>query len=116
MGKGFLIPFSIPTTFTTIILGDLFIGGTAPLFLELGVESGFPVAEGVNTGFMNFTLNVWTAIVLLLPLIPGVGFKWMSWTLVAASAISVPAIFVLFKGNHKRRLLDETYRREILKA
>lgn len=55
------------------ILGGFFVSGTIPLFLELTVETTYPVAEGVTTGLLTLINNTFTVLFLLVLAIPGVG-------------------------------------------
>ena len=54
-------------------LGGLFLNGTIALFYELGVETTYPIAEGVTTGLLTTMNNVGTMLFLICPEIPGMG-------------------------------------------
>ncbi len=82
------------------------MNGAIPLFFELSVEASYPVAEGVNTGFMTFSNNVYCLIFLSLPMLPGIGTRWMNWALVGSCGICIP-MMLFFKEKHKRLAVDE---------
>ncbi|XP_065647705.1 solute carrier family 49 member 4 isoform X5 [Hydra vulgaris] len=100
-----VIPKSITLLYFTSIIGGICINGTIPLFFELAVESSYPVAEGINTGAMTFSNNIYCFLFLSLPLIPGVGTKWMNWFLVISCAFCIP-IMIVFKEKYKRLQID----------
>ena len=64
---------SMALLYLTSVIGGLCLNGAIPLFFELAVESSYPVSEGINTGAMTFSNNIYCLIFLSLPLIPGVG-------------------------------------------
>ena len=74
-----IIAPSLAIFYVMSVIGGLCINGAIPLFFELAVESSYPVAEGINTGFMTFSNHVYCLIFLTLPLIPNVGTRWMNW-------------------------------------
>lgn len=100
-----IIPQSQIMLYTTSIVGGLCLNGAIPLFFELSVESSYPVAEGINTGFMTFSNNIYCLIFLSMPMVPGVGTKWMNWALVASCAICIP-MMMFFKEKHRRLEVD----------
>ena len=100
-----IIPKSMALFYLTSIIGGLCVNGSIPLFFELAVESSYPVAEGINTGAMTFSNNIYCIIFLSLPLIPGVGTKWMNWFLVASCTLCIPVMMV-FKEKYKRLEID----------
>ncbi len=61
------------TLYAASILGGLFLNGTVALFYELGVETTFPIAEGLTTGVMTTMNNLGCVVFLILPEIPGLG-------------------------------------------
>ena len=100
-----IIPGRLALYYMTCIFGGLTVNGSIPLFFELAVESSYPVAEGINTGFMTFSNNVYCTIFLSLPLINGVGTQWMNWFLVASCVACIPAM-LLFKERYHRLTHD----------
>lgn len=100
-----LIPQSMILFYMTSVVGGLCINGSLPLFFELAVESSYPVAEGINTGAMTFSKNIFGVIFLSLPLIPNVGTSWMNWFLVASCALCIPTM-IIFKERYRRLEVD----------
>ena len=100
-----IIEPSLTIFYVMSVIGGLCINGAIPLFFELAVESSYPVAEGINTGFMTFSNNVYCTIFLTIPLIPKVGTKWMNWVLVGSCAVCIPML-LLFKERHRRLEVD----------
>ena len=96
---------SIGLLYATSAIGGLCLNGAIPLFFELSVEASYPVAEGINTCFMTFSNNIYCLIFLTLPMIPGVGTKWMNWALVGSCVICIP-LMLFFKEKHKRLAVD----------
>lgn len=91
--------------YITSVVGGLCLNGSIPLFFELAVESSYPVAEGINTGAMTFSNNVYCLIFLSLPLIPNVGTSWMNWFLVASCVLCIPTM-IIFKERYRRLEID----------
>jgi len=100
-----IIPTSLVLFYLTSVIGGLCLNGSIPLFFELAVESSYPVAEGINTGAMTFSNNLYCLIFLSLPLIPGVGTAWMNWFLVGSCLLCIPTM-MLFKERYRRSELD----------
>ena len=63
------------------ILGGLLVNGTIPLFYELGVESAYPIAEGLTTSVLTLINNFWCLVFLFVPSIPGLGSS-TSWFMI----------------------------------
>ena len=100
-----LIPPSLGLLYATSAIGGLCLNGAIPLFFELSVEASYPVAEGINTGFMTFSNNVYCLIFLTLPMIPGINTTWMNWALVGSCVVCIP-MMLFFKERHKRLAVD----------
>ena len=63
-------------------------GACFPLFYEMGVETAFPIAEGLSMGVLTFLTNIFSLIFLALP---GIGIEvgfWMNWV----RALPLPAV------------------------
>lgn len=100
-----IIPTSMALFYLTSVVGGLCLNGSIPLFFELAVESSYPVAEGINTGAMTFSNNLYCTIFLSLPLIPKVGTAWMNWFLVGSCVVCIPTM-IMFKERYKRLEVD----------
>ncbi len=55
------------------ISGGFFLNGAIPLFYELGVETTYPIAEGVTTCLLTSLNNIGCLVFLIFPEIPGLG-------------------------------------------
>ena len=84
------------------VLGGLFLNGTIALFYELGVETTYPIAEGITTALLATMNNVGTMLFLICPEIPGLGNIWANWTLVGACVLG--SVLMLFVDEQYRRL------------
>ena len=100
-----VIPKSISLFYVTSVLGGSCINGSVPLFYELAVECSYPIGEGLNTGAMTFSNNIFAIIFLTLPLIPHIGTSWMNWFLVASCVVCLPAM-IIFKEHYRRLAID----------
>lgn len=100
-----IITPSLGLLYATSAAGGLCLNGAIPLFFELSVEASYPVAEGINTGFMTFSNNFYCLIFLTLPMIPGLNTKWMNWALVGSCIVCVP-MMMFFKEKHRRLEVD----------
>jgi len=100
-----IIPQSASLFYLTSVIGGLCLNGSIPLFFELAVESSYPVAEGINTGAMTLSNNIYCLIFLSLPLIPKVGTSWMNWFLVGSCVLCVPTM-IIFKERYRRLEID----------
>lgn len=100
-----VIQHTMSLFYLTSVVGGLCLNGSIPLFFELAVESSYPVAEGINTGAMTFSNNIYCLIFLSLPLIPNLGTAWMNWFLVASCVLCIPTM-LLFKERYRRLELD----------
>ena len=100
-----IIPKSISLFYVTSVLVGSCINGSVPFFYELAVECSYPVGEGLNTGAMTFSNNIFAIIFLSLPLIPHIGISWMNWFLVASCIVCLPAM-IIFKEQYRRLEID----------
>ena len=91
--------------YVTSVVGGTCINGSVPLFYELAVECSYPVGEGLNTGAMTFSNNIFAVIFLTLPLIPHIGTSWMNWFLVASCVVCLPTM-IIFKEHYRRLEID----------
>ena len=100
------LPYDTPLLFLVCILGGLALIGSVPLFLELAVTTGRPGSEGLNTGLMLFSSNVYSVLFLSLPVFQRLGTKWINWMLVGSCLVCVVSLLVLREPDkekeHKR--------------
>lgn len=85
---------------------NYFISGTIPLYYELGVETAYPIAEGLAAGFLTILNNIFAFVFLLIPVIPGLGGT--SYLVLSYNAGIFVAFLLLiyFKENQKKKMLD----------
>lgn len=88
------IPYSKIVLFITSVLGGLFVNGTIPLFFELAVESTYPVAEGITSGFLTFSNNFLQIIFYIFPMMPNFGLEWINWCTFVTTALCIPLLMV----------------------
>lgn len=100
------LPDSKPLLYLTSILGGFFVNGTIPLFFELAVESTYPVAEGITSGFLTFSNNFLQIVFYIFPMIPNFGLRWINWCTFATTFLCIP-LLMLWKQRRYRSNVDE---------
>jgi FLVCR family MFS transporter len=98
------IPLSVPLLYGMSVLGGLFVNGTIPLFYELGVESAFPIAEGLSTSVLTLLNNFWCLVFLIVPVFV-TSTAWMNWSIVIGAVVGA-VLMVPFKEDYKRLNYD----------
>lgn len=101
-----ILPYSKPVLFITCILGGLFVNGTIPLFFELAVESTYPVAEGITSGFLTFSNNFLQVVFYIFPMLPHFGLQWINWCTFSTTALCIP-LLMLWRQRRYRSDVDE---------
>lgn len=101
-----VLPYSKGLLYLTSILGGFFVNGTIPLFFELAVESTYPVAEGITSGFLTFSNNFLQIVFYIFPMIPNFGLKWINWCTFATTALCIP-LLMLWRQRRYRSTVDE---------
>ena len=99
------LPYSKPILFLTSVLGGLFVNGTIPLFFELGVESTYPVAEGITSGFLTFSNNFLQIVFYIFPMLPNFGLKWINWCTSVTTGLCIP-LLMLWRQRRYRSDVD----------
>ena len=100
------LPYSKAVLYLTSIFGGFFVNGTIPLFFELAVESTYPVAEGITSGFLTFSNNFLQIVFYIFPMIPHFGLKWINWCTFATTALCIP-LLMLWQQRRYRSTVDE---------
>jgi len=100
-----VMPYSKIVLFITSILGGLFVNGTIPLFFELAVESTYPVAEGITSGFLTFSNNFLQMVFYIFPMLPNFGLKWINWCTFVTTGLCIP-LLMLWKQRRYRSDID----------
>lgn len=101
-----VLPFSETILYITSILGGFFVNGTIPLFFEMAVESTYPVAEGITSGFLTFSNNFLQVIFYIFPMIPNLGLGWINWCTFATTGVCIP-LLLLWRQRRYRSSVDE---------
>ena len=101
-----VLPYSKVVLYLTSILGGFFVNGTIPLFFELAMESTYPVAEGITSGFLTFSNNFLQIVFYIFPMIPNFGLKWINWCAFVTTAICIP-LLMIWRQRRYRSSVDE---------
>ena len=101
-----IIPYVKAVLFITCILGGFFTNGSIPLFFEMAVETAYPVAEGITSGFLTVSANILQLVFYIFPMIPNFGLKWINWCIFATYAVCVP-LLALWKERYYRSEVDD---------
>ena len=101
-----VIPYSEVLMYFTCALGGFCVNGTIPLFFELGVESTYPVPEGITSGFLTFSNNFIQVIFYIFPMVPHFGTKWINWCTFASTALCIP-LLICWKEKYYRSDVDK---------
>lgn len=101
-----ILPFSKPILYLTSILGGFFVNGTIPLFFEMAVESTYPVAEGITSGFLTFSNNFLQILFYIFPMIPNFGLKWINWCTFSTCGLCIP-LLLLWQQRRYRSTVDQ---------
>ncbi|KAL4237957.1 Solute carrier 49 member 4 [Mactra antiquata] len=100
-----IIPPSKWAFYTTLIMSNIFISSSSPLFLEMSCETSYPIAEGVTAGFLGMAVNLGATVFMCVELVPNIDTGWANWALVAVYILSIPAL-VLFKAEYRKVDID----------
>ena len=101
-----IIPYYKAVLFLTFILGGFFANGAVPLFFEMAVETAYPVAEGITSGFLTMSCNVLMLVFYIFPLLPKFGLKWINWCALATYTACVP-LLALWRERYHRLEADD---------
>ncbi|XP_066297049.1 solute carrier family 49 member 4 homolog [Branchiostoma lanceolatum] len=99
------LPLTQVSLYISFILTMVSVNASVPLFLELVMETTYPIEEAVSAGVMTWGNNVFALIFLFVPLLPNVGVRWMNWAALGGVACSIPLLCV-FRENYRRLHLD----------
>ncbi|XP_020893651.1 solute carrier family 49 member 4 homolog [Exaiptasia diaphana] len=101
-----VLPLWNSILYVTSILGGFFVNGSIPLFFELGVESTYPIAEGITSGCLTFSNNFIQVVFYIFPMIPHFGTSWINWVTFGSCLASVP-LLVVWKAKYYRSQVDK---------
>ncbi|XP_066283698.1 solute carrier family 49 member 4 homolog [Branchiostoma lanceolatum] len=105
-----IIPFNTVSMYASFLLLQVCALGSEPLFFELGVESTYPIAEGVTTCVLTWVNNFFGLLLLLVMMIPRIGTDWMGWATLGSGAAVLP-LMLLFRERYGRLAVDTGKRR-----
>ena len=101
-----IIPYCKAVLFLTFILGGFFSNGSIALFFEMAVETAYPVAEGITSGFLTISCNALQLVFYVFPLLPKFGLKWINWCTFATYAACIP-LLSLWRERYYRSEVDD---------
>ena len=82
-------------------MGSTCVNAAIPLYFELAVEATYPVAEGLTTTGITLLQNAPCLAFLMLPMVPGLGTKWMNWALVGACFVATLVVVPLAEPSRR---------------
>ena len=96
-----MIPRNTATVYSSAIVGVTAMTATNPLFLELAVETTFPLGEGLVSMCLVMCSNLVSVVFLAVP-VDELGTKWQGWSVVAVTPFCA-LLMVCFFSEHYRR-------------
>ena len=106
-----IIPYNKAILYFTFITGGFFANATIPLFFEMAVETAYPVAEGITSGFLTMSCNLLQLVFYIFPLLPNFGLKWINWCTFVTYAVCIP-LLALWRERYYRSEVDDQGKRE----
>ena len=101
-----ILPSTKPLLFSSIISGGLFFNGAIPLFIELTMESAYPVGEGLASS-LNMTMTNLIGLFFYIPfMLPHSDARWMNWVTVCSLGASVLGLLI-YREKYTRLEIDE---------
>nr|XP_054751345.1 solute carrier family 49 member 4 homolog isoform X1 [Lytechinus pictus] len=104
------IPYNLTCLYVSVILFGLFLNSTIPLFMEITVESAFPIGEETTTILMTWLNNLFALCFLILPMIPSIDkdFDWLNWVMLGSTIICIP-LMIFYKEHYNRLDFDVSH-------
>ncbi|XP_071539388.1 solute carrier family 49 member 4 homolog isoform X2 [Panulirus ornatus] len=100
-----ILPLVKWQVYVSVIGGTAFNFATIPLLFEVAIDLAYPVPEILVSGVITAADNIASVSFLLVFFIPDVGYKWMSYTLVLSTSLTlVPILFIPF--DYTRSKID----------
>ena len=72
----------------------------------MAVETAYPVAEGITSGFVTVAANLLQLVFYIFPMLPNFGLKWINWCIFITYAFSVP-LLALWRERYYRSEVDD---------
>ena len=101
-----IVPRTSAALYGSVIVGVAAMSATNPLFLELAVETLFPVGEGLASMSMIMVLNLVNVVYLAVP-VDEVGTKWQGPAVVVATLLATALMLACFREQYRRSDADE---------
>ncbi|XP_042587575.1 solute carrier family 49 member 4-like isoform X1 [Cyprinus carpio] len=99
------LPSTTATLYTSCILVGIFINSSVPIFLELFIETVYPVPEGITCGVVTFLSNLFTGLLLFCLTFYFTELSWLNWCLTGSSTFTLPPP-PSYKQTNDRLYLD----------
>ncbi|KAJ8352829.1 hypothetical protein SKAU_G00243050 [Synaphobranchus kaupii] len=99
------LPSTAATLYTSCILVGIFINSSVPIFLELFIETVYPVPEGITCGVVTFLSNLFTGLLLFFLTFYFKELSWLNWCLTGSCLFSL-VLILLFRESYDRLYLD----------
>lgn len=99
------LPSTKATLYTSCILVGIFINSSVPIFLELFIETVYPVPEGITCGVVTFLSNLFTGLLLFCLTFYFTELSWLNWCLTGSCIFSL-LLLLLFRESYDRLYLD----------
>ena len=101
-----IVPRTSAALYGSVIVGVAAMSATNPLFLELAVETLFPVGEGLVSMSLIMVLNLVNVVYLAVP-VDEVGTKWQGPAVVVATLLATALMLACFREQYRRSDADE---------
>lgn len=99
------LPSTKATLYTSCILVGIFINSSVPIFLELFIETVYPVPEGITCGVVTFLSNLFTGLMLFFLTFYFTELSWLNWCLTGSCIFSL-LLLLFFRESYDRLYLD----------
>ncbi|XP_050395918.2 solute carrier family 49 member 4 [Patella vulgata] len=101
-----ILPTSTVVMYVTVIISIMMLNAAIPLLYELACELAYPIGEGTTNGVVTILNNLSGLIFLFILMVPDIGTRWMSWTLLGVTVACFP-LFAMLKETYHRLEIDE---------
>ncbi|CAI5655324.1 unnamed protein product [Oreochromis niloticus] len=99
------LPSTSAILYTSCILVGIFINSSVPIFLELFIETVYPVPEGITCGVVTFLGNLVTGLLLFFLTFYCKDVSWLNWCLTGSCLFSL-VLILFFRESYDRLYLD----------
>uniref|UniRef100_A0A672INN3 Solute carrier family 49 member 4 n=1 Tax=Salarias fasciatus TaxID=181472 RepID=A0A672INN3_SALFA len=99
------LPSTAAILYTSCILLGIFINSSIPIFLELFIETVYPVPEGITCGVVTFLGNLVTGLLLFFLTFYCTDVSWLNWCLTGSCLFSL-VLILFFRESYDRLYLD----------